>query len=235
MHVLEYVLHYPSSCSPSVEAAHISRVCSHVSARQLYRCSSSTCSRSSHSTYLTSYTSSAPPLLQPAEGGFWFYAAELHFDAETACVLLNVRACRNMTTRMNPVQLHVSCHALDWQLAAIAQICGAVTPLFTHIEDLMLGLHTNPGASMDVESNSDSIHAQWHALLQAFPHRTRPTCPTPPLPSVPDASVLSQKKLPPLPFTPASQPLCKGTAVNLKCSPTLSGHRSPCRCITVIF
>jgi hypothetical protein len=58
-----------------------------------------------------------------AEGGFRFYAAELHFDAETACVLLDPRVRRNMTARTNPVQLRVSCRALDWQLAALAQIC----------------------------------------------------------------------------------------------------------------
>jgi hypothetical protein len=101
-----------------------------------------------------------------AEGGFRFYAAELHFDAETACVLLDPRVRRNMTARTNPVQLRVSCRALDWQLAALAQICEALAPLFAHVEGLTLGLHTNPGS--DVESNSESSRAQWHALLRAF-------------------------------------------------------------------
>ena len=99
-----------------------------------------------------------------AEGGFRFYAAELHFDSETACVLLDPQA--RSTARINPVQLRVSCRAFDWQLAALAQICEALAPLFAHVGGLTLGLHTNPG--LDTESNLESRRAQWHALLRAF-------------------------------------------------------------------
>ncbi|KAH9030393.1 hypothetical protein EDB84DRAFT_1602825 [Lactarius hengduanensis] len=82
-----------------------------------------------------------------------FHAAELHFDAETAT---------------NPVQLRVRCRALDWQLASLAQICGALTPLFAHVEGLTLGLHTSHPTP---DANSDCLdpdRALWHALLRAF-------------------------------------------------------------------
>ncbi|KAH9020064.1 hypothetical protein EDB84DRAFT_1515886, partial [Lactarius hengduanensis] len=65
-------------------------------------------------------------------------------------------------------RLRVSRRALDWQLASLAQICGALTPLFAHVEGLTLGLHTSrpkPDANSDC---SDSDRAQWHALLRAF-------------------------------------------------------------------
>ncbi|KAH9175843.1 hypothetical protein EDB89DRAFT_288093 [Lactarius sanguifluus] len=62
--------------------------------------------------------------------GFQFHAAELHFDAEAACVLLDSRATDPCQARSNPVQLRVSCRVLYWQLAAIVQICGALAPLF---------------------------------------------------------------------------------------------------------
>ncbi|KAH9035796.1 hypothetical protein EDB85DRAFT_1943189 [Lactarius pseudohatsudake] len=100
-----------------------------------------------------------------------FHAAELHFDAETACMLLDSRTTdrgRPSGARTNPVQLRVSCRALDWQLASLAQICGALTPLFAHVEGLTLGLHTShpkPDANSDC---LDSDRAQWHALLRAF-------------------------------------------------------------------
>ncbi|KAI9435063.1 hypothetical protein H4582DRAFT_1972585 [Lactarius indigo] len=112
----------------------------------------------------------------PEEGGgarSRFYAAELHFDAETACVLLDSRTTdrpRLGGVRTNPVQLRVSCRALDWQLAALAQICGALAPLFVHVEGLTLGLHTShpkPDANPDC-LDSESDRAQWHALLHAF-------------------------------------------------------------------
>ncbi|KAH9030395.1 hypothetical protein EDB84DRAFT_1494629 [Lactarius hengduanensis] len=64
-------------------------------------------------------------------------------------------------------RLRVSRRALDWQLASLAQICGALTPLFAHVEGLTLGLHTSrpkPDANSDC---SDSDRAQWHALLRA--------------------------------------------------------------------
>ena len=106
---------------------------------------------------------------------FQFHAAELHFDAETACVLLDSRATdrgKAGRPRTNPVQLRVSCRALDWQLA---QICGALAPLFARVEGLTIGLHTshpkpNPDANStpDADSDADSDRAQWHALLRAF-------------------------------------------------------------------
>ena len=109
-----------------------------------------------------------------AEGdgaGFRFHAAELHFDAETACMLLNSGA--NTATRTNPVQLRVSCRTLDWQLVALAQICGALAPLFTRVEGLTLGLHVarpspDANSSADVESDPNTSRMQWHALLRAF-------------------------------------------------------------------
>ncbi|KAH9035798.1 hypothetical protein EDB85DRAFT_1943196, partial [Lactarius pseudohatsudake] len=99
------------------------------------------------------------------------HAAVLHFDAETACMLLDSRTTdrgRPGGARTNLVQLRVSCRALDWQLASLAQICGALTPLFTLVEGLTLGLHTShpkPDANSDC---LDSDRAQWHALLRAF-------------------------------------------------------------------
>jgi hypothetical protein len=60
-------------------------------------------------------------------------------------------------TRPNSVQLRVSCRTLDWQLAALAQLCGVLAPFFARVEGLFfffltkrvegltLGLHiSNP-------------------------------------------------------------------------------------------
>ncbi|KAH8982102.1 hypothetical protein EDB92DRAFT_137908 [Lactarius akahatsu] len=100
-----------------------------------------------------------------------FHAAELHFDAKTTCMLLDSRKtdrARPGGARTNPVQLRVSCRTLDWQLASLAQICGALTPLFAYVEGLTLGLHIShpkPDASSDC---LDPDRAQWHALLRAF-------------------------------------------------------------------
>jgi hypothetical protein len=102
---------------------------------------------------------SLPNLAHFVRGAFTFHAAELHFDADTACVMLD-RDSRNRN-RTNPVQLRVSCRALDWQLEALAQICGALAPLFARVEGLTLGLHV-------VHPTPDSERAQWHALLRAF-------------------------------------------------------------------
>ncbi|KAH9058067.1 hypothetical protein EDB87DRAFT_962000 [Lactarius vividus] len=100
-----------------------------------------------------------------------FHAAELHFDAESACILLDSRTTdrgRPSGVRTNPVQLRVSCRALDWQLASLAQICGVLAPLFVHVEGLTLGLHTSHPKP---DADSDCLHsdrAQWNALLRAF-------------------------------------------------------------------
>ena len=114
------------------------------------------------------------PTASTADGngaGFRFHAAELHFDAETACVLLDSGAAT--ATRMNPVQLRVSCRTLDWQLAALAQICGALAPLFTRVESLTLGLHVahpspDANSSAGLEEVLNTNRVQWHALLRAF-------------------------------------------------------------------
>jgi hypothetical protein len=102
---------------------------------------------------------SLPHLAHFIRSAFTFHAAELHFDADTACVMLD-RDSRNRN-RTNPVQIRVSCRALDWQLEALAQICGALAPLFVRVEGLTLGLHV-------AHPTPDSEHAQWHALLRAF-------------------------------------------------------------------
>ncbi|KAI9454460.1 hypothetical protein BJY52DRAFT_1213673 [Lactarius psammicola] len=109
---------------------------------------------------------------------FQFHAAELHFDAKNACVLLDSRATdrgRAGSPRTNPVQLRVSCRALEWELAALAQICGALAPLFARVEGLTLGLHTShpnrnsdPAADADADLDLDADRVQWHALLRAF-------------------------------------------------------------------
>ena len=92
---------------------------------------------------------------------FTFHAAELHFDAHTACMMLGHTTNTNnnrSTNRTNAVQLRVSCRALDWQLASLAQICSALA--LPRIEGLTLGLHVNV--------NAEPHRAQWHALLRAF-------------------------------------------------------------------
>ncbi|KAH8976728.1 hypothetical protein EDB86DRAFT_3094684 [Lactarius hatsudake] len=103
--------------------------------------------------------------------GFQFHAAELHFDAEAACVLLDSRATDSCQARSNPVQLRVSCPMFYRQLAAIVQICGALAPLFGRVERLTLGLHTshlNSDANPRPDVYLDSDRAQWHSLLRAF-------------------------------------------------------------------
>ncbi|KAF8264560.1 hypothetical protein EI94DRAFT_1738155 [Lactarius quietus] len=112
-----------------------------------------------------------PSLVPFVRSGFQFHAAELHFDAENGCVLLDSQAGR--ITRTNPVQLRVSCRALEWQLAALAQICGVLTPLFARVEGLTLGLHVarpSPDANLstDPDLDSDLERAEWHELLRAF-------------------------------------------------------------------
>ncbi|KAH9056278.1 hypothetical protein EDB87DRAFT_1257381 [Lactarius vividus] len=113
------------------------------------------------------------PLLIPsstayAEGDdddarFQFKAAELHLDAETAYVLLDRHSTDPGQARMNPVQLRVSCRALDWQLAGLSQICRALTPLFARVEYLTLGLHiSHPNLDWDL------VHTQLHELLRSF-------------------------------------------------------------------
>ena len=88
---------------------------------------------------------------------FTFHAAELHFDANTACLMLDRHEHASRTgNRTNAVQLRVSCCALDWQLAALAQICSALS--LPHIEGLTLGLHVD----------AEVQRTQWHALLRAF-------------------------------------------------------------------
>ncbi len=102
---------------------------------------------------------------------FQFHAAELHFDVETACVLLESLATDRGQARKNQVQLCVSCRALDWQLAALEQICGALALLFARVEHLTLGLHIshpNSDANSSPDVDLDSDYAQWHALLRAF-------------------------------------------------------------------
>ncbi|KAH9009581.1 hypothetical protein EDB84DRAFT_1546481 [Lactarius hengduanensis] len=94
--------------------------------------------------------------------GFQFHAAELHFDAEAACVLLGSRPTDPGQARSNPVQLRVSCRVLHWQLAAVVQICGALASLFGRVEHLTLGLHISHPV------NLDSNRAQWHSFLRAF-------------------------------------------------------------------
>ena len=92
---------------------------------------------------------------------FTFHAAELHFDAHTACMMLDHTTNTNnnrSTNRTNAVQLRVSCRALDWQLASLAQICSALA--LPRIESLTLGLHVNV--------NAEPHRAQWHALLRVF-------------------------------------------------------------------
>ncbi|KAH8980726.1 hypothetical protein EDB92DRAFT_2118338 [Lactarius akahatsu] len=106
-----------------------------------------------------------------ARGGgtnFQFHTAELRFEAGTTCVLLDSRArdqSQADSAKTNPVQLHVSCRALDWQLAGLAQICGALAPLFERVERLTLGLYISHPYT---NSDSDSDRAQWHVLLRAF-------------------------------------------------------------------
>ncbi|KAH9056284.1 hypothetical protein EDB87DRAFT_1258031 [Lactarius vividus] len=103
--------------------------------------------------------------------GFQFHTAELHFDAEAACVLLDSRVTDSGQARTNPVQLRVSCRVLDWQLAAIVQICGALAPLFGRVEHLTLGLHIsypNSDANSSPDVDLDSDRAQWHSLLRTF-------------------------------------------------------------------
>ncbi|KAH8976726.1 hypothetical protein EDB86DRAFT_1545752 [Lactarius hatsudake] len=103
--------------------------------------------------------------------GFQFHAAALHFDAEAACVLLDSRATDPCQARSNPVQLRVSCRVLDWQLAAIVQICGALAPLFGGVERLTLGLHIshpNSDANSSPDVDLDSDRAQWHSLIRVF-------------------------------------------------------------------
>ncbi|KAH8980111.1 hypothetical protein EDB92DRAFT_1954296 [Lactarius akahatsu] len=103
--------------------------------------------------------------------GVQFHAAELHFDAEAACVLLDSRATDPCQARSNPVQLRVSCRVLDWQLAAIVQICGALAPLFGDVERLTLGLHIshpNSDANSSPNVDLDTDRAQWYSLLRAF-------------------------------------------------------------------
>ncbi|KAI9435076.1 hypothetical protein H4582DRAFT_702259 [Lactarius indigo] len=98
---------------------------------------------------------------------FQFDAAELHFDAETAYVLLDSRSTDPGQSRTNSVQLRVRCRALDWQLAGLAQVCGALAPLFERVEHLTLRLnisHPNPNTDAD----SDSRRQQWHVLLRTF-------------------------------------------------------------------
>ncbi|KAI9449358.1 hypothetical protein BJY52DRAFT_1307841, partial [Lactarius psammicola] len=105
---------------------------------------------------------------------FQFHAAELHFEAETACVLLDSLATdpdQAGRARANTVQLRMSCRALDWQLAALAQICGALASLFVPVECLTLGLHIsypNLDANSNPEVDLDSERAQWYALLRTF-------------------------------------------------------------------
>ena len=92
---------------------------------------------------------------------FTFHAVELHFDAHTACMMLDHTTNTNnnrSTNRTNAVQLRVSCRALDWQLASLAQICSALA--LPRIESLTLGLHVNV--------NAEPHRAQWHALLRVF-------------------------------------------------------------------
>ncbi|KAH9049825.1 hypothetical protein EDB83DRAFT_1389510 [Lactarius deliciosus] len=111
-----------------------------------------------------------------AEGdgaSFQFESAKLDFGAEAACLLLYSRATDpgQAGTITNPVQLRASCRALDWQLAALVQTCGALAPLLERVERVTLGLHTShPSSDADssMEMDSDSERAQWHALLRVF-------------------------------------------------------------------
>ncbi|KAH9169943.1 hypothetical protein EDB89DRAFT_1364293 [Lactarius sanguifluus] len=104
---------------------------------------------------------------------FQFETAKLDFGAEAAFLLLYSRATDpgQEGTIKNPVQLRVSCRTLDWQLAGLVQICGALAPLFERVERLTLGSHISHPSS-DANSNPnvdvDSERTQWHALLRAF-------------------------------------------------------------------
>ncbi|KAH9017891.1 hypothetical protein EDB84DRAFT_1628145 [Lactarius hengduanensis] len=103
---------------------------------------------------------------------FQFDAAVLDFDAEAAFLLLYFRGADwdRAGTRTNTLKLHVSCCMLDWQLAALAQICSTLAPLFERVERLTLGLHishSNSDANLSLDVEMDSERAQWHALLRA--------------------------------------------------------------------
>ncbi|KAH9002171.1 hypothetical protein EDB83DRAFT_2469618 [Lactarius deliciosus] len=109
-----------------------------------------------------------------AEGGgagFQFHAAEFYFDAEAARMLFDSRATDPRQTRTNSLQLRVSSRALDWQLAALAQICSAFRRLFEGVKHLTLGLHIsypNSDANSSLDVDMDAERAQWYALLRAF-------------------------------------------------------------------
>ncbi|KAI0300014.1 hypothetical protein B0F90DRAFT_1817813 [Multifurca ochricompacta] len=64
-----------------------------------------------------------------------------------------------------PFSLRVSCKQFDWQLDSAAQVCGALSPVLSAVEELRLDFdeHTTPS---DWENAVDNV--VWHELLLPF-------------------------------------------------------------------
>ncbi|KAH9957742.1 hypothetical protein BGW80DRAFT_1565215 [Lactifluus volemus] len=54
------------------------------------------------------------------------------------------------------LDIRISCHALDWQVACVAQICGKILPFLSNVERLLIATD-----SLDYKRTTDVVFSDW--------------------------------------------------------------------------
>ncbi|KAI9432060.1 hypothetical protein H4582DRAFT_1126248 [Lactarius indigo] len=93
--------------------------------------------------------------------GLKLHAARVFFERNEA----SITTANNTLLLNGPFYLRVMCKQLDWQINCVAQICSALMPALSGVEQLMLNLYDE---MMPEWQNGEIDGTTWHELLRSF-------------------------------------------------------------------
>ena len=114
--------------------------------------------------YLKQLTFSVPQLLQfmGRTNNLRFGLVQFSFHSERVYVRVNPLET-NMP--LGAFSINVNCWHLDWQVSSVAQICNALSQMFSSVEHLTLAHETHSQSS---EEHNEVDRTEWRKLLRSF-------------------------------------------------------------------
>ena len=94
---------------------------------------------------------------------FQLSSATVHFNENVVHLQVPAPSADSLISRS--FDLRVRCTPLDWQIDCAAQICHALIPTLSSVEELSLG--GNPGKPTELQ-NGEIDSTTWHDLLRSF-------------------------------------------------------------------
>lgn len=113
--------------------------------------------------YFNQLTFSATYLLEFMRSIENFRFSSAKFEFYDGGVAVGVYPCEG--AKMYAFYMHVGCRHLDWQVACVAQIFNALSPVFSAVEHLKLEYEEH---SLSLKAHNEVDPTQWHKLLRSF-------------------------------------------------------------------